>query len=354
MEKIQYRDFHDFDSSVSRNLTNAEYCIADKDNEKWIPFLSFPITQFCNFRCTYCGIGGEATASANRTITVSQVNKIVELASQKGVRKYRITGGEPFTHKNIGEILDIFNNLGAFTLVNTNGSLLTRNEEILRKLNNNIKFAVSLDTLVPEKLPTISGVNVHKDVIEGIRLLKELGLLMRLNMVVTKYNYDEIYNMIAFCNELGCDLKLLDVVSVPVPFGTRQSIYQEISSLEEEFSDKCDCVLSHEYTRGFGTPCKRYCFGNTRVTVKNSVKGSHYDRNGDNAICKECPYFPCHEGLYDLFALADGRICSCRWTEKQESEDTSVQLDYLISAFKRSQYIPKTGNIDMAERTDLK
>ena len=353
---MNYRDFHDFDSVISRQADDIEYCIGihEKKDDKWVPFLSFPITQTCNFHCLYCGTGGEATASVNHTIEVSKVKQIVNIACEKGIRKFRITGGEPFTHKDIGEILEIFNQLGAFTLINTNGSLLTNHENLLRGLNTNFKFAVSLDTLAPEKLKLISGVDVHAQVIDGIRLLNELGLLMRINMVVTKLNYHEIFDMIQFCNVLGCDLKLLDVVSVPVPFGSRQKVYQEISSLEKIFAEKCDRILSHEYTRGFGTPCKRYCFGKTCVTVKNSVKSSHYDRNGENAICAGCFYFPCHEGLYDLFALADGRICSCRWTEKQVSEDASKQMDYLIQAFKRSEYIPKPNNEDMLERRELK
>ena len=123
--------------------------------------------------------------------------------------------------------------------------------------------------------------------------------------------------------------------------------------MEKGFAEKCDEILSHEYTRGFGTPCRRYKFGNTFVTIKNSTKGSHYDINGLNPICKGCPYFPCHEGLYDLFALADGRICSCRWTEKQMSASASEQMDYLINAFRKSIFVRKENNFDMKIRHDL-
>lgn len=359
MEKVnisKFRDFHQFDVSLPKTISEEDYCItnSDKESDIWVPFLSFPITQICNFRCVYCGVGGEATASDNKMIAPEQIEPLVQLAAQKGVRKFRVTGGEPFTHKDIDKILQIFNNAGYFTLINTNGSLLTKHEELLRTLGSNFRFAVSLDTLIPERLKEISRTDTHAETIAGIKLLSELGLLMRINTVVTQMNYNELPDIIAFCQELGCDLKLLDVVSVPVPFGSRQSIYQEISSLEAEMAKTCDEILSHEYTRGFGTPCKRYRFGKTCVTVKNSVKGSHYDRDGEDAVCRNCPYFPCHEGLYDLFALADGRICSCRWTERQMSEDASAQLDYLIKAFRRSVYIRKHGNMDMDTRDELK
>jgi len=89
------------------------------------------------------------------------------------------------------------------------------------------------------------------------------------------------------------------------------------------------------------------------VTVKNSKKGSHYDLAGDNALCKKCVHFPCHEGLYDLFCLADGRLCSCRWTEKQRFDDPILQMDWLVDAFKNAEYVHTGDNKDMSVRDDL-
>lgn len=349
-----FRDFHEFDVPLSQTLDDKDYCLAcaDKRSDVWVPFLSFPITKRCNFRCAYCGVGGEATASDNAQIEPQQIRTIVSLAAQKGIRKFRLTGGEPFTHREVGRILEIFNEFGYFTLINTNGSLLTEHEGLLRTLRSNFRFAVSLDTLVPERLKEISCVDMHKQIIDGIMLLRELGLLMRINTVVTQMNFHEIPDILSFCQKLGCDLKLLDVVSVPVPFGDRQSIYQEISTLERKMSEGCDEILSHEYTRGFGTPCKRYRFGKTCVTVKNSVKGSHYDI-GDGGLCCKCQYYPCHEGLYDIFALSDGRLCSCRWTEVQKCEKMDSQLDFLINAFRRSVFVSRSSNADMCARTEL-
>lgn len=353
--KTKFVDFHQYDSRIDLITSDEEYCLGNgqKEHEKWIPFLSFPITKQCNFHCQYCGMGGEATASNQRLISVDEVSRIVNIAIEKGIKKFRITGGEPFTHPQIADILNIFNEKGCFTLINTNGSLIKKHTSIINNLNSNFKFAVSLDSLKPDRLLSISKYNNHQDILDGIRVLTTKGLLMRINMVVSTINHDEVYDTINFCQELGCDLKLLDIVSVPVPFGDRNSIYQEISSLEEEFVCNCDEILSHEYTRGFGTPCRRYRFGKVHVTIKNSIKGSHYDIEGDSPICKECPDFPCHEGLYDLFALSDGRICSCRWTEKQMFTSTEQQIDYLIKGFKKSVYVKRCDNNNMRIRNEL-
>lgn len=94
----------------------------------------------------------------------------------------------------------------------------------------------------------------------------------------------------------------------------------------------------------------RYRFGNCVATIKNSTKGSHYDQH---EICRSCVDFPCHEGLYDLFCLSDGRICSCRWTERQKFENASDQIGYLITRFKQAEYICTDRYDNMRVREEL-
>jgi molybdenum cofactor biosynthesis enzyme MoaA len=350
-----YFDMHDYDKKTSFQNKWDEYCSVDKDHgNNWTPFLSFPITKACNFRCIYCGSGGEATASNNIFIQLPLIEKYVSYASSIGIHKIRITGGEPFLHPNISEILHYLGNSCLYTLVNTNGSLLKKHEDTIKSLPNNIKFAVSLDTLKPETLTVVSSANCLQEIKSGLQLLSDTGHLLRINTVISKYNNDEIYDIISYCDSLHCDLKILDIVSVPVPYSTkRQSFYTEVNSLEQEFAEKCDAVYTHEYSRGFGTPCYRYKFGDVFVTVKNSKKGSHYDLNEEDSICRGCKYFPCHEGLYDIFCLSDGRLCSCRWTEKQKYNSMEDQMQWLIKSFKRAEFYATGDNKDMATRTDL-
>ena len=356
----KYLDFHNKDMRLEHIYDNSQYCKqAEKiKKEEWYPFMSFPITQICNFKCFYCGEGGEATSSNVKITSFDTIKEYMEYEIKAGIKKFRITGGEPFTHPDIDEILLYMSKKGYYVLVNTNGSLLYKHKDMIGKLGSNIHFAVSYDTMKSEKMKVISKVNCHSKVQEGISLLKENGLLLRLNMVIEKYNRDEVEEIIEYCKKLKCDLKILDVVSVPVPFSDeRKNFYQEVDSLEAIFKERCDAIYSHEYTRGFGTPCFRYKFGDIFVTVKNSKKGSHYDRNFKNDvnqhICDGCKYYPCHEGLYDIFVLSDGRICSCRWTEKQTFDEPILQLKYMINAFRRSKYIETGNNRDMKVRNEL-
>lgn len=350
-----YFDFHSKDIKLVADFAWEDYCQERNDSkQEWLPFLSFPITKKCNFKCLYCGSGGEATASNNEIISVDTIKEYVTYGIEKGLTKFRITGGEPFLHPEIDKILEFLDSTGCYVLVNTNGSLVGKYKNLISKLSSNVKFAVSFDTLKPEVLEIISRVKCHQNIIENIRFLSESGNLLRLNMVINKHNCDEVYDIINFCQELHCDLKILDVVSVPVPFSKeRQDFYREVNSLEQKFSQKCDGIYSHEYSRGFGTPCYRYRFGDVYVTVKNSKKGSHYDTETDESICKECKYYPCHEGLYDLFCLSDGRLCSRRWTEKQKFDSFKQQMDWLIDVFRRSKFVFVGDNKNMKIREDL-
>lgn len=347
-----YIDFHLRDTILSKDdmTVLSDYCF--REDSSVAPFLSFPITKKCNFKCAYCGVGGEATSSCSDQFSIEKIIELSSLGIKQGITKFRLTGGEPFMHKEIGSILNYFSDLGYYTLVNTNGSLIVRNAEIIEQLNQNIRFAVSLDTLDSSKLSRISRFGNLSIILKGLELLAERGLLLRCNMVVGNHNIDEVQSIICLCQRLNCDLKILDIVSVPVPYGNRTNLYQEVNSLEKHLLATCDEVFSHEYTRHFGTPCYRYRFGNTFVTVKNSQKGSHYDL-GEGGLCENCKYFPCHEGLYDIFALADGRLCSCRWTESQASSNSATQMKFLIDAFRRSRYHAKPGNSNMEVRTDL-
>ena len=127
----KYFDFHSKDYEIEYNTKYDQYCESrDKEKqEEWLPFLSFPITKFCNFKCLYCGIGGEATASNEKYITLDMIKEYVELGLKKGLTKFRITGGEPFLHPKIKEILEYFSKKGVYCLVNTNASLIKKNKD---------------------------------------------------------------------------------------------------------------------------------------------------------------------------------------------------------------------------------
>lgn len=324
-----------------------------------LPFLTFPITKSCNFRCQYCGEGGELTASRQRSWDADELLLFAEAAKARGVTKLRVTGGEPFMHPQIDDILRGLGNLDVYVHVNTNGSLVSRHVKALEDLGPNFHFAVSLDTLDAQAAQVMAG-GRHRsplpDILDGIDLLRGLGLLLRVNMVVTSINAHEIPAIINFCRLTGCGLKLLDVVSVPLPFGDRRNLHVSLERVEAELARASATISHHQYARSFGTPCRIYDVDGVPVTVKSTWNGSRYDTLG---ICSDCPYFPCHEGLYDIFALPDHRVIGCRWSETSvagqpvpEGDAAAFvsRLQEMAAVFQAADYVARETNEAMPPR----
>jgi molybdenum cofactor biosynthesis enzyme MoaA len=310
-----------------------------KLGENILPFLSFPITVDCPFHCLYCGECGEATASYKPHATLEFVKERVSTGYEYGIRKFRLTGGEPMVHPDFQEMVEFISNLpDVYLLINTNGLLIHRNRDWFFSLNDNVKFAVSLDTLNPDKFDMITGTSgLFDDVIEGIHILAESGNLYRINMVVNAHNAEDVFPMIDFCRSIGCDIKLLEVCSVPIPYNEWEDFFTNMAHIEKQLVDAAGDVEAHQYSRSFGIPMPIYDINGVKVTVKASSYGAQYDTEG---ICKGCSYYPCHEGVYDLYLIPDGRLCGCRWSESSVAKGDTFysHLVYLARAFQRARW----------------
>ncbi len=310
-----------------------------KAREEDTPFVSFPIVSACPFSCIYCGQGGENTISPLPAIQLETMMDISVHLRRAGVKKVRLTGGEPMCHPQIGEMIRFLSEAGFYVLINTNGVLVEDRVETLMRTSSNIHFAVSLDTLEPEKFDRISRTHGNFDkVMRGIRILKELGCLMRINMVVGTFNLDEIDAMIDFCRDMGCDLKLQEVASVPYPHTEWNAIHADLSCLEEKLAARAKQILVHDYARSFGIPVSVYDIDGVMVTLKSMNVGSRYETDG---ICRDCPHLYCHEGLYDIYVLADGSIAACRWCRFGSLETFAADLNRAIKAFRNAEYVGK-------------
>ena len=308
-----------------------------RPEEKPASFVSFPITDSCIFNCVYCGKGGENTISPTRSIPITKLMDLAITAKRLGVKKIRLTGGEPLIHPEFGDMLRFLSEQGFYVLVNTNGALITKKQNELLRPSSNIHFAVSLDSLDEENFDKISqSKGFFKEVIAGIKVLYDLGLLMRINMVVGRFNLHEIPKMIDFCSELNCDLKLQEISSVPYPNQDWEKIHVNLLDVETILERKADKILLHDYASAYGIPVKVFKIKNVHITVKSLAHGSHFDIGG---ICKSCPHYPCQEGLYDIYVLGDGSIAPCRWRRFGSWNTFEKDLKYTLDQFRKAEHI---------------
>ncbi|MEK9827495.1 MAG: GTP 3',8-cyclase MoaA [Rhodospirillales bacterium] len=182
-----------------------------------ISYLRVSVTDRCDFRCVYCMSENMSFLPKKDLLTLEELERVCRAFVDLGVRKLRLTGGEPLVRRNV---MQLINNLGQLIdqgkleelTLTTNGSQLERFAPALvdagvRRVN------VSLDTLDHQKFKTITRWGRLEQVLGGLEAAKRAGLAIKINAVALKgVNDDEIENMLAWCGEEGFDLTLIEVM----------------------------------------------------------------------------------------------------------------------------------------------
>jgi cyclic pyranopterin phosphate synthase len=170
--------------------------------------LRISLTQRCNFNCFFCHHEGEH--GSGDELTADEVENIVKLAASQGIKKVKLTGGEPLVRKDIIEIVRRISPYVDEVSMTTNASRL---EELACHLKEAglARVNVSLHTLCPESFEEITG-NGTEHVTKGIEAAVKCGLNpVKLNMVVMKgVNHTEIDEMIDYSKKVGATLQLIE------------------------------------------------------------------------------------------------------------------------------------------------
>jgi cyclic pyranopterin phosphate synthase len=171
--------------------------------------LRISLTQRCNFACFFCHQEGEHDSVGE--MTVDEVEKVVSIASELGIKKIKLTGGEPLIREDIVEIVQRISPYVDEVSMTTNASLLK--EKACSLASAGLKRVnISLHSLDSASFHKITGHGKRDDVIEGIMEAKACGLEpVKLNMVVMRsVNSDEIESLIDFSRETSTILQLIE------------------------------------------------------------------------------------------------------------------------------------------------
>ena len=172
--------------------------------------LRISLTQDCNFRCFFCHREGQRF-NANGEMTPEEIERLVRIASRLGIRKVKLTGGEPTVREDIIEIVRRIKPYVKDLSMTTNGSRLKELAEPLARAGLD-RVNVSLHSLRPEVYKKITGVDMLETVLEGIGEAVKYLSPVKLNMTVMKgLNEDEIWDMIEFAAETGAVLQLIEL-----------------------------------------------------------------------------------------------------------------------------------------------
>jgi len=199
-----------------------------------VTYLRVSVTDRCDFRCVYCMAEHMTFLPKADLLSLEELDRLCSAFIAKGVKKLRLTGGEPLVRKNILWLVEALSRhlrsgaLEELTLT-TNGSQLAKYAGELARLGVK-RINVSVDTLDPAKFRKITRWGELAKVEEGIEAARVAGLKVKLNAVALKgVNEHEFDDMIAYAHAKGMDLTLIETMPLGEIEGDRTDQYLPLS-----------------------------------------------------------------------------------------------------------------------------
>ncbi len=178
-----------------------------------IDYLRLSVTDRCDFRCVYCMAKTMTFLPRQQVLSLEELERLARLFVGQGVRKIRLTGGEPLIRPGI---VDLCRNIAALPglrelVMTSNGSQLARLARPLVKAGVK-RMNISLDSLDPERFRAITRNGDLRQVLEGIEAARDAGFeRVKLNCVVMKgRNFDEVSGLVRYAIEQGIDISFIE------------------------------------------------------------------------------------------------------------------------------------------------
>jgi GTP 3',8-cyclase len=208
-----------------------------------ISYLRVSVTDRCDFRCTYCMAEDMTFLPKKDLLSLEELDRLCSVFIEKGVRKLRLTGGEPLVRKNIMHLVrQLSRHISSGALeeltLTTNGSQLARYGDELadcgvRRIN------VSMDTLDPEKFRAITRWGSIDKVLDGIAAAQKAGLKIKINAVALKgFNDLELPEMLRWAHGQDMDLTVIETMPMGEIDADRTDQYLPLSVLRAQLENQ--------------------------------------------------------------------------------------------------------------------
>ncbi|WP_296149545.1 GTP 3',8-cyclase MoaA [uncultured Flavobacterium sp.] len=269
--------------------------ILDKFNRAH-EYLRISLTDNCNLRCFYC-MPEESYdfAPASRLMQTDEILKLSEIFVAEGVKKIRLTGGEPLVRKDAGKIISLLSNLPVELTLTTNGTRIHDYIHVLKDAN--IKsLNISLDTLKADQFEKITRRNQFQLVMDNINLLLSEGFIVKINIVVMNgLNDQEINDFIAWTKYVPVQIRFIEFM----PFtGNKWSSNQVFS--RDQILDRIS---------------QKYAFSPILGTIHDTAKGFSIAGHAGNFAIISTMTNPFCEGCNRMRLTADGKLKNCLFSK---------------------------------------
>lgn len=281
-----------------------------------ISYLRISVTDRCDLRCRYCMAEAMTFLPRDKLLSLEEIAIIAERFIARGIRKIRLTGGEPLVRRDVGELArrlgrHVGAGLDELTMT-TNATRLADHAETLvdagmRRIN------VSLDSRDPDRFRHITRTGDVARVLAGIDAAASAGLAIKINMVALKgLNEDEIAPMLAWCVERGFDLTLIETMPLGVIDEDRVDRFLPLTAVMDELQRRF--ALSRDGHRT-GGPARYWRVDGTasRLGLISPLTANFCDTCNRVRLTTEGVLFTClgHDDKVDLkAALRDGGVAA--------------------------------------------
>ena len=177
-------------------------------------YVRLAVTDRCNLRCQYCmPAQGIDIVPRQELLTFKEMYRLIRVLTELGVRKVRLTGGEPFVRKDFVGFLEMLSHNDLLEAINitTNGALISQHIDRIEKLGKVKDINLSIDSLSREKFAKITRRDAFPEVYKTLELLEKSSLNLKLNIVLQSgINTDEIVDFVRFTKDKNVAVRFIE------------------------------------------------------------------------------------------------------------------------------------------------
>ncbi len=238
---------------LTKQPTTSQNQLIDRYGRK-IDYIRLSVTDRCDLRCQYCMSENMQFVPRTQLLTLEEIHYIAQSYVELGVKKIRITGGEPLVRSNI---ISLFQNLGQLDgledlTLTTNGSQLSRFSSQLKDAGVT-RINISLDTLKPELFSEITRVGKIEKTLDGIQSAIDCGFKkVKINSVVLKdRNHHEVKDLLHYALERKIDISFIENMPLGITGEHSHSgTYYSSDDIIDDLSSDFELIPTTETTAG--------------------------------------------------------------------------------------------------------
>jgi len=281
--------------------------------DRVVDYLRVSVTERCNFRCQYCMPEKPFSwVPKENLLSFEELFEFMKIAIDEGVKKIRITGGEPLLREDLDKFLKmIYDYEPSIDLAMTTNAYLLKGTAQKLKDAGLKRINVSIDTLKPDVAIKIAQKDVLKNVLEGVEEAQKVGLKVKVNMVPMKgMNADEIIDVLEYCKERNMTIRFIEYME-------NKFASKDISGLK---SPELLAILREKYEfsdDGFDGSSPSHYF-----TMKDGYRFGIIEPYEDD-FCKKCNR---------IRLTAEGNLIPCLYFDEAMSISKSIKAGDIKAA----------------------